>query len=82
MRIIEDTKTRTAASVKAAHADATAKSVADAKRKLHIHVVCILVAGTVATVLFSLHIGNAMTLGFGPVAPSIVQEMFDRIFRL
>lgn len=77
-RIISDAKT----SVKTAQADATAKSVADAKRKLHIHVICIVVAGTVSTILFQMHIGNPVTLGFGPVAPSIVQEIFDRLFRL
>jgi hypothetical protein len=82
MRIIEDTKTRTAAQVKAAQADASAKSIADAKRKIRIHVICILVAGTVSTILFALHVGNVEVLGFGPAAPSIAQEIFDRIYRL
>jgi hypothetical protein len=80
--IISDTKTTKTSRIAAAKSDPTAKSLADAKRKLHIHVVCILVAGTVATVLFQLRIGNATVLGFGPVAPSIAQELFDRIFRL
>jgi hypothetical protein len=79
--IISDTKTAKSAVAKI-QSDPTAKSVADAKRKLRIHLVCITVAGIVSTVLFSLHIGNAMVLGFGPAAPSIAQEIFDRIFRL
>ncbi len=71
MRIMADTKT-----------DPTAHSTADAKRKLHIHVTCIIIAGVISTIIFQLHISNASVLGFGPIAPSIVQEVFDRIFRI
>ena len=81
---VETHKTTTAVQSHVAkiQADPGAKSRTDAQRKLRIHVVCILIAGTVSTVLYLLHIGNAEVLGFGPAAPSIAQEMFDRIFRL
>jgi len=82
MRIMEDTKTDKTSRIAAAKADPTARSLTDAKRKLHIHVTCIIIAGIVSTILFQLKVGNAMTLGFGPVTPSLVQEIFDRMFRL
>jgi hypothetical protein len=81
---VETHKTTTAvkSTVAKIQADPGAKSVTDASRKLRIHVICILVAGTISTVLYLLHIGNAEVLGFGPAAPSVGQEIFDRIFRL
>jgi hypothetical protein len=81
---VETHKTTTAAREHVAKivADPGAKSRTDAQRKLRIHVICILVAGTVSTVLFLTKLDNPMVLGFGPAAPSIVQEIFDRIFRL
>lgn len=81
-RIITDLKTTPRHPIAHAIADPTAKSITDAKRKIRIHVICIIIAGTVSTLLFSLHIADAPVLGFGPVAPSIAQEIFDRIFRL
>jgi len=63
-------------------ADPGAKSRTDAQRKLRIHIVCILVAGTVSTILVMCHVAAPEILGFGPAAPSIAQEIFDRIFRL
>ena len=79
-RIITDLKTN--GHVAKVIADPGAKSRTDAQRKLRIHVICILVAGTVSTVLFLTHLSNPMILGFGPAAPSVAQEIFDRIFRL
>lgn len=85
--MISTVETHKATTAAAAHvakvvADPGAKSRTDAQRKLRIHVICILVAGTVSTVLFLTKLDNPMVLGFGPAAPSIVQEIFDRIFRL
>lgn len=81
---VETTKTATAAHAHVAKiiADPGAKSRTDAQRKIRIHVICILIAGTVSTMLFLTKLDNPMVLGFGPAAPSIVQEIFDRIFRL
>jgi hypothetical protein len=76
--VISDLKT----THKSACADPTAKSLSDAKRKIRIHVTCIIVAGIVSTILYQTHIGNALVLGMGPVGPSIIQEVFDRLLRL
>jgi hypothetical protein len=51
-------------------------------RKVRIHVVCIVLAGVVTMVLVQFHVASPILLGAGPAAPSIAQEIFDRIFRL
>jgi hypothetical protein len=81
MRIIEDTKTAKSHVAKVV-ADPTAKSAADAARKLHIHIVCIIVAGTASVLLVALHVSSPIVLGYGPIVPSVVQEIMDWIFRL
>lgn len=75
-------KTPAGKEISKVQSDPTAKSTADAQRKLRIHIICIMVAGAISTTLYILKIGNAEVLGFGPAAPSIAQEIFDRIFRL
>jgi hypothetical protein len=50
-----------------------------AQVKLRIHVICILVAGTVSFCLYANHIGTPVLNSFGPVFPSFVQELCDRI---
>jgi hypothetical protein len=62
--------------------DESSKTTRDAQRKIRIHVVCILVAGSVSMILVTLHVAAPAILGFGPAVPSIAQEIFDRIFRL
>ena len=81
--IIKDTKTQQTKLQQAIKVrQSKDHSATDAKRKLRIHLVCILIAGTVSVVLVACHIGSPIMLGYGPAAPSIAQEIFDRMFRL
>jgi len=83
MRIIEDTKTsQTKLHTAIQSRQCSDHTAADARRKMRIHVICILVAGTVSVILVACKIGSPLVLGYGPAAPSIVQELFDRMFRL
>lgn len=50
-----------------------------AQTKVRIHIVLIFIAGTVSTTLYIVHAANPALLGFGPVFPSIIQEIVDRI---
>jgi hypothetical protein len=50
-----------------------------ARTKVRIHVTLILISGTASTVLLVVHAANPALLGFGPIVPSVIQEIVDRI---
>jgi hypothetical protein len=51
-------------------------------RKLRIHVALIMLAGLATVILVELHVTSPVVLGFGPAAPSAIQEIFDWIYHL
>jgi hypothetical protein len=51
-------------------------------RKVRIHVALICLAGIATVILVELHVTNPIALGFGPAAPSAIQEIFDWIYHL
>jgi hypothetical protein len=51
-------------------------------RKLRIHVALIILAGVATVILVELHVTSPIALGFGPAAPSAIQEIFDWIYHL
>jgi hypothetical protein len=51
-------------------------------RKLRIHVSLIILAGIATVILVELHVTSPIALGFGPAAPSALQELFDWIYHL
>jgi hypothetical protein len=55
--------------------DETAK----AHLKVRTHITLIVLSGSISTVLYIVHAADPMLLGFAPIAPSIVQEIIDRI---
>ena len=55
--------------------DETAK----AHIKVRVHVALILISGSASTILLVIHAANPALLGFGPIVPSIIQEIVDRI---
>jgi len=69
----------------ARHAHGTVKVDTDqgrVSRKLRIHVSLIILAGIATVILVELHVSNPIALGFGPAAPSAIQELFDWIYHL
>ena len=69
----------------ARHATSTVKTDTPqgaVNRKLRIHVCLIVLAGVATVILVELHITNPVALGFGPAAPSAIQEIFDWIYHL
>jgi hypothetical protein len=51
-------------------------------RKLRIHIALIVLASVATIILIELHVTSPVALGFGPAAPSALQEMFDWIYHL
>jgi hypothetical protein len=51
-------------------------------RKIRIHVCLIFLAGIATVILVELKVTNPIALGFGPAAPSAIQELFDWIYHL
>jgi hypothetical protein len=69
----------------ARHANGTVKTDTErgaVNRKLRIHVSLIVLAGIATVILVELHVTSPIALGFGPAAPSALQELFDWIYHL
>jgi hypothetical protein len=69
----------------ARHANGTVKTdtaQGAVNRKLRIHITLIFLAGIATIILVELHVTSPVALGFGPAAPSAIQEIFDWIYHL
>jgi hypothetical protein len=74
-----------ATSYVARHANHTVKTDTErgaVNRKLRIHISLIVLAGIATVILVELHVTSPIALGFGPAAPSALQELFDWIYHL
>ncbi len=51
-------------------------------RKLRIHVALIMLTAIATIILVTCHVTSPIVLGFGPAAPSAIQEIIDWIYHL
>ncbi len=59
--------------------DASDAAAKRAQVKIRVHLVCITIAGIISFALYANHIGTPILNSFGPIFPSVIQELLDRI---